>query len=153
MVIPIFLGITGLHNYWEFSKNFEKLTYKRIKPFLNKHNILYKHQLGFQNQFFYYSQALVDVSDYIHTALDEGNRNLYRPTKGLWYGQSYHPHTKTLTLWYKKYSTKLVRVLVEKQITIHIRKWYNFHFKANKWLWSSARIGLRTIIISIIYEW
>ena len=54
-----------------FDKMIEKLVYKRVQSFLSKHNVLYKYQYGFRTNFFT-THALLDVLNYIYTALDEG---------------------------------------------------------------------------------
>ena len=54
-----------------FDKIIEKLVYKRVQSFLNKHNVLYKYQYGFRTNFST-THALLDVLNYIYTALDEG---------------------------------------------------------------------------------
>ena len=54
-----------------FDKIIEKLVYKRVQSFLSKHNILYKYQYGFRTNFST-THTLLDVLNYIYTALDEG---------------------------------------------------------------------------------
>ena len=54
-----------------FDKIIEKLIYKRVQSFLSKHNVLYKYQYGFRTNFST-THALLDVLNYIYTALDEG---------------------------------------------------------------------------------
>ena len=54
-----------------FDKIIEKLVYKRVHSFLSKHNVLYKYQYGFRTNFST-THALLDVLNYIYTALDEG---------------------------------------------------------------------------------
>ena len=48
----------------------EKLVYKRVQSFLSKHNVLYKYQYGFRTNVST-THALLDVLNYIYTALDE----------------------------------------------------------------------------------
>ena len=52
-----------------FDKIIEKLVYKRVQSFLSKHNVLYKYQYGTN---FSTTHSLLDVFNYIYTALDEG---------------------------------------------------------------------------------
>ena len=54
-----------------FEEIIEKLVYKRVQSFLGKHNVLYKYQYGFRTNFSL-THALLNVLNYIHTALDEG---------------------------------------------------------------------------------
>ena len=54
-----------------FDKIIEKLVYKRVQSFLSKDNVLYKYQYGFRTNFST-TNALLDVLNYIYTALDEG---------------------------------------------------------------------------------
>ena len=53
-----------------FEKIIEKLVYKRVQSFLGKH-VLYKYQYGFRTNFSL-THALLNVLNYIYTALDEG---------------------------------------------------------------------------------
>ena len=46
--------------------------YKRLKSFLEKHDILYKYQYGFRTNHST-TNALVDVLEYIYGALNYGN--------------------------------------------------------------------------------
>ena len=52
------------------SKILEKLMLNRLIVFLNKHNVLNKHQHGFRQNFFT-NTALADVLDYITSKLDK----------------------------------------------------------------------------------
>ena len=54
-----------------FDKIIEKLVYIRVQSFLSKHNVLHKYQYGFRTNFST-THALLDVLNYIYTALDEG---------------------------------------------------------------------------------
>ena len=54
-----------------FDKIIEKLAYKRVQSFLSKHNIVHKYQYGFRTNFST-THALLDVLNYIYTALEEG---------------------------------------------------------------------------------
>ena len=60
-----------------FHKRFGKLMYKRLKSFLEKHDILYKYQYGFRTNHSTTHALVVDVLEYIYIyiygALDDGN--------------------------------------------------------------------------------
>ena len=53
-------------------KILEKLMYKRLYTFLNSNNIIYNFQFGFRQQY-YISHALVNITENIRKALDDGN--------------------------------------------------------------------------------
>ena len=53
-------------------KIIEKLMYNRLHKFFEKHNIFYKYQFGFR-QNYATLHALTEVIDYIYKSLDEGN--------------------------------------------------------------------------------
>ena len=55
-----------------FDKMLEKLMYKRIISFLDKHDILNKHQFGFRTGHST-THALVEVMDELYASLDDGN--------------------------------------------------------------------------------
>jgi hypothetical protein len=77
-VIPVFKkGDAGeISNYRPisllsvFDKIFEKIICSKLYKFLNKYNILYKHQYGFR-QNHSTTSALTEISDYIYNSLDE----------------------------------------------------------------------------------
>ena len=52
-----------------FSKIFEKLIYKQLIKFIEKHKILYKHQFGFRQEYST-TLALIDIVDNIKSILD-----------------------------------------------------------------------------------
>ena len=54
-----------------FDKLLEKVVHTRVKSFLDKHPVLYKYQFGFRSKSST-TYALLDVSDYIYTSLDQG---------------------------------------------------------------------------------
>lgn len=54
-----------------FSKILEKLMYKRLLSFINKHNILYKYQFGFRKSHST-TLALIEITDNLLTAIDNG---------------------------------------------------------------------------------
>lgn len=56
-----------------FSKILEKLVYKRMFNFFNKHNILYKHQFGFRKNYSP-SMALLEVIDECYKNIDINNK-------------------------------------------------------------------------------
>ena len=53
-------------------KILEKLMYKRLYTFLDDKNIIYDLQLGFRQQYST-SHVLINITDNIRKALDEGN--------------------------------------------------------------------------------
>ena len=55
-----------------FSKIFEKVMHARVIAFLDKHNILYNYQYGFRKNHST-AAALLTLTDYISSALDEGD--------------------------------------------------------------------------------
>ena len=55
-----------------FHKLLEKIIYRRLMSFFQKHNLLYKYQFGFRSNHST-THALLDVTEYIYSALDEGN--------------------------------------------------------------------------------
>ena len=55
-----------------FHKLLEKIIYRRLMTFFQKHNLLYKYQFGFRSNHST-THALLDVTEYIYNALDEGN--------------------------------------------------------------------------------
>ena len=55
-----------------FDKILEKIVYKRVYGFLQKHHILYKNQFGFRENFST-NLALLDVTDICYENLDKGN--------------------------------------------------------------------------------
>ena len=79
-VVPVFKKDLKLHysNYRPISllsnieKIIEKLMYKRLYTFLNKNNIIYNLQFGFRQQYST-SQALINITENIRKALDDGN--------------------------------------------------------------------------------
>ena len=79
-VIPIHKGdeTTDPTNYRPvsvlsvFDKLTEKVMLNRILKFLNKNNIVYKHQFGFRKDHAT-AHALTEVIDYVYKSLDEGS--------------------------------------------------------------------------------
>ena len=79
-VVPVFKKDSKLDysNYRPISllsnveKILEKLMYKRLYTFLNSNNIIYNFQFGFRQQY-YISHALVNITENIRKALDDGN--------------------------------------------------------------------------------
>ena len=79
-VVPVFKKDSKLDysNYRPISllsnveKILEKLMYKRLYTFLNSNNIIYNFQFGFRQQY-YISYALVNITENIRKALDDGN--------------------------------------------------------------------------------
>ena len=55
-----------------FHKLLEKIIYKRLTSFFQKHNLLYKYQFGFRSNHST-THALLDVTEYTYNALDEEN--------------------------------------------------------------------------------
>jgi len=78
-VIPIFKkGSTqNVNNYRPisllsiFDKIIEKLMYNRVYIFLEKHNILYKHQYGFRKQMSTH-QSLINITEKIKNSIEKG---------------------------------------------------------------------------------
>ena len=76
-VVPVFKSEDDLHpnNYRSisilslFNHVFEKLMYSRLKPFLDKHNLLYQCQYGFQEKCST-QHALLDIVDRIQLNID-----------------------------------------------------------------------------------
>ena len=62
--------LLGIHDANE--KILEKLTHKRLHTFLNNSNIIYNLQFGFR-QHYSTSHALINITENIRKALDEGN--------------------------------------------------------------------------------
>ena len=54
-----------------FEKVLERLMFNRLKKFLDKNDVFYKYQFGFRKNHAT-SHALMDVTDFIYKALDEG---------------------------------------------------------------------------------
>ena len=79
-VVPVFKKDSKLDysNYRPISllsniqKILEKLMYKRLYIFLNNNNIIYNMQFGFRQQYST-SHALINVTENIRKALDDGN--------------------------------------------------------------------------------
>ena len=79
-VVPVFKKDSKLDysNYRPISwlsnieKILEKLMYKRLYTFLNNNNIIYNLQFGFRQQYST-SHALINITENIRTALDDGN--------------------------------------------------------------------------------
>ena len=79
-VIPIFKKDSKLDycNYCSIfllsniEKICEKLMYRRLYTFLNNKNIIYHLQFGFRQQYST-SHALIDITEIIRKALDDGN--------------------------------------------------------------------------------
>ena len=55
-----------------FSKIFERLAYTNMTNFINKHNLLYKHQFGFRQKHSTH-HVLITMIDHITKSLDQGN--------------------------------------------------------------------------------
>ena len=74
--VPIFKKDSKLDysNYRPISllSNIEKIRYKRLYTFVNNNNIIYNLQFGFR-QHYATSHALINVTENIRKALDEGN--------------------------------------------------------------------------------
>ena len=62
--------LLGIHDANE--KVLEKLMHKRLHTFLNNNNIIYNLQFGFR-QHYSTSHALINITENIRKALDEGN--------------------------------------------------------------------------------
>jgi exonuclease III len=79
-VIPLFKSgdTLSLNNYRPvsilpvFSKILERLMYSRILKFINKHNILYKYQFGFRENYSA-NMAIITLIDKITSAIDNGD--------------------------------------------------------------------------------
>ena len=79
-VVPVFKNDSKLDysNYRPISllsnieKILEKLMYKRLYTILNGNNIIYNLQFGFRQQY-YPSLALINITENIRKALDDGN--------------------------------------------------------------------------------
>ena len=56
-----------------FHKLLEKIIYRRLMSFFQKHNLLYKYQFGLARSNHSTTHALLDVTEYIFDALGEGN--------------------------------------------------------------------------------
>ena len=85
-----------------FDKIFEKIIYRRLISFIEKHKILYINQYGFRKK---HSTilALINLTDKIKNAIDNGNYavGIYIDLKKAfdWYCWSLHPTPKTRALW------------------------------------------------------
>ena len=79
-MIPLYKGgdVTCINNYRPvsilptFSKIFERIMHKRLMSFITKHNILYKFQFGFR-QNYSRNMALIHLIDKIMSSIDNAN--------------------------------------------------------------------------------
>ena len=113
--------------------------YKRLKSFLEKHDILYKYQYGFRTNHST-THELADVLKYIYSVLDGGNYviKVYVDFKKVFDSVSHDILLpKTTTLWHERLSIKLVFM------SLHDRKQYasvngtNSDLQKNMSIWSS----------------
>ena len=88
-VVPVFKKDSKLDysNYRLISllsnneKTLEKLTYKRLYTFINNNNTIYNLRFGFRQQYST-SHALIDLTENIRKALDDGNMRFVEITMG-----------------------------------------------------------------------